>query len=107
MAAPHRRLPEPSDSRASRAQARTERVSLAQLRPGQSGVVESVAPDDAVTQRLRDLGFVAGTRIAVLRAAPLGDPVLYELRGYELSLRRSEASRVRIRSVDGSGIGAP
>jgi ferrous iron transport protein A len=56
---------------------------------------------------LRDLGFVAGTRIAVLRAAPLGDPVLYELRGYELSLRRSEASRVRIRSVDGSGIGAP
>ena len=107
MAAPHRRLPEPSDSRASRDPARTERVSLARLRPGESGVVESLAPDDAVTQRLRDLGFVTGTRIAVLRTAPLGDPVLYELRGYELSLRRSEASRVRVRPVDGSGNGAP
>ena len=96
MAAPHPRLREPASSSADRPESLGGPTSLARLRPGAVGIVESLAPDDEVTQRLRDLGIVPGTRIAVLRAAPLGDPILYELRGYDLSLRRSEAERVRV-----------
>ncbi len=40
--------------------------------------------------RLADLGFVAGTPLEVVRAAPLGNPVEIELRGYRVCLRREE-----------------
>ena len=50
-------------------------------------------------QRLLDLGFVPNTQIEVLTRAPLGDPMLYDLRGYRLCLRRSEADRVRVMPV--------
>jgi len=52
-----------------------------------------------VSRRLLDLGFVPGTRVRVVRRAPLGDPTLYELRGTQLCLRRSEAARVRVRAL--------
>lgn len=50
-----------------------------------------------MSRRLEDLGFVPGTRVRALRRAPLGDPTLYEVRGTQLCLRRSEALRVRVR----------
>ncbi len=52
-------------------------------------------------QRLLDLGFVPETRIRVVRRAPLGDPVLYDLRGTRLCLRRSEAAIIRVRPDGG------
>jgi Fe2+ transport system protein FeoA len=70
---------------------------LADLPPGASARVESVASDGALARRLLDLGFVPGTEVSVVRRAPLGDPAEYELRGTRLCLRRSEASRVRVR----------
>lgn len=54
------------------------------------------AGTDAVAQRLSELGFVEGTRLRVVRFAPLGDPMEVEIRGYHLSLRRSEASLVEV-----------
>jgi Fe2+ transport system protein FeoA len=39
---------------------------------------------------LADLGFVAGTELAVVRSAPLGDPVEVEIRGYRICLRRRD-----------------
>jgi len=45
-----------------------------------------------VPQRLRDLGFVADTPLVVVRAAPLGDPVEVEIRGYRVCLRRADVS---------------
>jgi ferrous iron transport protein A len=50
-------------------------------------------------QRLLDLGFVPETVIRVLKRAPLGDPVVYDLRGTHLCLRRTEAKRVHVRPV--------
>ena len=77
--------------------------SLAQLPRGRAGVVEAVDGEDAVARRLRDLGFLPGTRVVMVRRAPLGDPTVYELRGTRFCLRRSEAGRVRMRpgSEDG------
>ncbi len=74
---------------------------LAALRPGQAGVIERVDANSPAGQRLLDLGFVPETRIRVVRRAPLGDPVLYELRGTRLCLRRSEAAIIRVRPDGG------
>ena len=57
--------------------------------------LDPTAPEDVLT-RLRHLGFRAGTRVIKLRTAPLGDPALYRLLGYDLCLRRHEAAYVRI-----------
>ena len=71
--------------------------SLAELPPGGSAVVERVDTTTPIGRRLEDLGFVAGTRVTVVRHAPLGDPVLYELRGTRLCLRKREARLVQVR----------
>jgi ferrous iron transport protein A len=74
--------------------------SLAELEPGDHAVVAEVVGEDATGHRLLDLGLLPGTRVQVIRRAPLGDPSEYELRGYRLCLRRSEARRVRVRTGD-------
>ncbi len=58
--------------------------------------VTNVEGDDALAQRLTDLGFWKGTLVKVVRRAPWGDPIEYSLRGYHLALRREEAARVRV-----------
>lgn len=79
-------------------------LALCEIAPGATAVVDEVEGHDPIAMRLRDLGFVAETPVRVLRRAPLGDPTLYELRGYQLSLRRSEARRIVVRPVAaGSG----
>lgn len=67
------------------------------LAPGQTGWVTAVDLEDPRGRRLLDLGFLPGTSLRVLRRAPLGDPVLYELRGYRVCLRGEDALRVRVR----------
>jgi ferrous iron transport protein A len=72
-------------------------LKLAELPLGEHAVVEAVEDGSRVAQRLLDLGFVPGTAVRALRRAPLGDPTLYEVRGTQLCLRRSEAERVGVR----------
>jgi Fe2+ transport system protein FeoA len=74
-------------------------VPLTALPVGGRGLIEHVRAGDAVGDRLLDLGLVPGTPVLVLRRAPLGDPSIYELRGYQLCLRRTEAERVRVRRL--------
>jgi ferrous iron transport protein A len=73
------------------------RLTLAEVAPGAAACVESVDSGSALGRRLLDLGFVPGTQVRVVRRAPLGDPVEYELRGYRLCLRRSEALQIEVR----------
>ena len=82
-------------------------VSLASLRPGACGLIDSVDTTSAIGRRLADLGFLPRTEVRVLRSAPLGDPVIYELRGYRLCLRRAEAARVLVVPVDPRPSAAP
>jgi Fe2+ transport system protein FeoA len=79
-------------------------VALDTLLPGTTGVISSVPGAGPIDRRLLDLGLLPGTPIHVLRRAPLGDPTEFELRGYRLCLRRSEAARVRVvvNGLDGS-----
>ena len=70
--------------------------SLDQLRPGQRGRVVALAGGDALVQRLLEMGLFEGEEVEVVGFAPLGDPMEVRLRDYRLSLRRSEARRVRL-----------
>jgi len=74
-----------------------EDCALSDLAPGQSGQVLEVDTSVAAGRRLLDLGFLPSTTLHVLRRAPLRDPVVYELRGYRVCLRRADAARVRVR----------
>lgn len=74
-------------------------VSLASLEPGAAAVIDRVEAASSVGERLSDLGFLPKTPIRVLRRAPLGDPIEYELRGYRLCLRSSEAARIRVQPL--------
>jgi ferrous iron transport protein A len=72
--------------------------SLADLAVGQSGRVASVAGTDEISIRLMEMGLIPGTELRILGKAPLGDPLEIEVRGYRLSVRKSEAARVQLAS---------
>ena len=63
---------------------------------GQRARIVDVTGDDAVSVRLMEMGLIDGTEIELLGFAPLGDPIEFLVRGYRLSLRKAEASRVAI-----------
>jgi ferrous iron transport protein A len=68
----------------------------ADLGTGQSGRVVKVVGADDVSRRLLEMGVTPGVEIRCIGAAPLGDPLEFELRGYRLSLRTSEAQHIEI-----------
>lgn len=59
--------------------------------PGESGTVKSVSGEGKIKRRLFDMGITPGAEILLRKKAPLGDPVEVTLRGYELTLRKTEA----------------
>ncbi len=71
-------------------------LSLDQLAVGESGKVVSVHGEGAVRRRLMDMGITKNVQIRVQKLAPLGDPIEITLRGYQLSLRKSEAAYILI-----------
>ena len=76
-----------------------ELSALDQLPVGSRARVSSVTGDDELSWRLLEMGLTPGVEIAVVGTAPLGDPLELELRGYRLSVRRSEAARVEIEQL--------
>ena len=74
---------------------------LAQLAVGSRGVVKRIDGADEVSCRLMEMGLTPGAELAIVGVAPLGDPIELELRGYRLSVRKSEAQRVQLEDVAG------
>jgi len=72
---------------------------LSDCKPGESGKIRSMEMDTASRQRLLEMGLLVGSRIDVIRLAPLGDPMEIKVRGYLLSLRKSEAGMIHIETV--------
>lgn len=58
---------------------------------GESGVVKTVAGEGKIKRRLFDMGITPGAEVYMRKKAPLGDPIEITLRGYELTLRKTEA----------------
>ena len=61
---------------------------------GESGVIKRVAGEGRVRRRLFDMGVTPGADVTLVKVAPLGDPIEVQIRGYSLTLRKSEAENV-------------
>ena len=73
----------------------TEKL-LSTLKPGEGGVIVKVEGEGRIRRRLFDMGVTPSAEVLVRKVAPLGDPVEVTLRGYELTLRKSEAACVKV-----------
>lgn len=89
-------LPAPLPAGARTSAAAQHGPTLADLAPGDHAAVRAVRAAGELRGRLMEMGFVSGTDVRVLRFAPLGDPMVVILHGYQLSLRRSEAETVLV-----------
>jgi len=80
---------------------------LSEAQVGDSVVIQGVvSTDHGLEVRLEHVGFLPGTVVRVERRAPLGDPTVYELRGFRLALRRESAELIDVvggDDVDGIG----
>jgi ferrous iron transport protein A len=72
---------------------------LSELEVKGSCKIVKLTGNKAIKKRLLEMGFVKGTKIYVEKVAPLGDPMELVLKGYHLSLRRSEADDVYIEKI--------
>lgn len=72
--------------------------SLADAKPGREVVIVRLRGAGAIKRRIMEMGLTKGTLVFVRKVAPLGDPVEVTVRGYELSLRKSEAENVEVES---------
>lgn len=74
-------------------------VNLKSLADGRSGVVEKIELTGATKRRLIEMGITPGTKITVLKRAPLGDPIEILLRGYSLTIRGTDAEQILVSEV--------
>ncbi len=73
-----------------------DQIPLHELKKGQRGIVVRVGGKGAAKRRMMDMGLVPGSEVKVVRVAPLGDPIEFTVKGYNLSLRKSEASNIQV-----------
>jgi ferrous iron transport protein A len=71
-------------------------TSLATLSIGSRAKVLRIDGSDEISIRLLEMGLTPGVEFQLLGVAPLGDPLEIEVRGYRLSLRKTEAKRIEI-----------
>ena len=67
---------------------------LKDIRVGDTVSVKKLHGEGAVKRRIMDMGITKGVEVYVRKVAPLGDPVEINVRGYELSIRKSEAENI-------------
>ena len=75
---------------------KSSEVSLKSLANGESGVVERIELAGATKRRLIEMGITPGTRVGVLKRAPLGDPIEILLRGFSLTIRGTDAEKILV-----------
>lgn len=71
-------------------------MTLNDIAVGDSCTVERLNDEGEIRRRIMDMGITKGTEIRVMKVAPLGDPIDVTVRGYHLSLRRSDAANIEV-----------
>lgn len=75
-------------------------TTLSDLKTGEEGIITKVVGHGAFRKRITEMGFVNGQKVKVIKNAPLQDPIEYEIMGYNVSLRRTEAVLVMVTSAE-------
>lgn len=71
-------------------------MSICDLRPGQKALIENISGDEKLAKRLLALGCIEGTEVALKTVAPFGDPLIINLRGFDLAIRKQDAKNIFI-----------
>ena len=71
-------------------------MTLREAKIGQTVTVKKLTGEGAVKRRIMDMGITKGVEVYVRKVAPLGDPIEITVRGYELSLRKADASMIEV-----------
>ena len=73
---------------------------LDELKEGEKGIIKSFNSNSELKIRLMGLGFVKGSEIELKKIAPLRDPIDVKIKGYDISLRKSEARNIEIELIN-------
>ena len=71
-------------------------MTLNEVKVGEKATVVRLTGEGAVKRRIMDMGLTKGTAVAVVKVAPIGDPIELDVRGYSLSIRKDEAAMVEV-----------
>jgi len=74
-------------------------MTLAKLKPGESGTITAIGVIGPLKRRLMDMGVLVGQTVKVVKVAPLGDPIEITVKSYQLSLRKQEAEGIAVEVV--------
>ena len=74
---------------------------LDEFKIGETGLIKKVEGEGRLRRRLFDMGVTPGAKVYLRKKAPLGDPLEVTIRGYELTLRKSEACLVVLEVKEG------
>lgn len=79
-------------------------LTLNKLQPGQSAKLTTVGGSGVLRQHFLDMGLIPGSVVTLIKFAPLGDPMELKVKGYELTLRLSDAEHIEIEIVPASEV---
>ena len=71
-------------------------MSINDMMDGQQASISSIISPPHLKRRLMDMGFTKGTKIKIVNFAPMNDPIIVRLRGYNVCIRREEASGIEV-----------
>ena len=74
-------------------------MTLDEVAVGNSCTVSKLGDTGEIRRRILDMGITEGAQVKVCKVAPLGDPIELTVRGYQLSLRKSDAARIVVQPV--------
>lgn len=67
---------------------------ICDLKLGEKGIINDIHGDSKLAKRLSALGCIEGTEVELKRIAPLGDPLVLSLRGFDLAIRKKDAKNI-------------
>ncbi|SHI96706.1 ferrous iron transport protein A [Clostridium cavendishii DSM 21758] len=70
---------------------------ICDLKPGEWATIDNVLGNENLAKRLLSLGLIEGTSIQLKRFAPLGDPIVLNLRGFDIAIRKNDAKNIFIK----------
>ena len=73
---------------------------LDELKEGEKGIIKSFNSNSELKIRLMGLGFIKGSEVELKKIAPLRDPIDVKIKGYDISLRKSEARNIEIELIN-------
>ena len=78
----------------------SQMTTLNNVKVGKTAIIKKINGAGAVKRRIMDMGLTKGTDLFVRKVAPLGDPIELTVRGYELSVRKADATLIDVKTED-------